>query len=304
MQEVDFIWLNGKMVPWKEATTHFLTHSLHYGTAVFEGIRFYKTDKGPAIFRLGDHVKRLFESAKIVGMKNLPFTEEQVFDAIKLVVKENKLESGYIRPLFYYGYGKMGMDTIGAKIDLGIAAWPWGAYHGFEGVQNGISMKISSIVRHSKNSPFVHSKVSGSYYKSTFAKMDALDSGFDEAIMLDANGIVAECTGENLFLVKEGKLVTPGEKEILVGITRDSIMQLAKDEGIEVVESVIEKEQLNSADECFITGTAAEIVPVGSIEGKTLGSGKPGSITSKLQKAYSDLVHGKNEKRIKWLDFV
>ncbi len=303
MEEVEFIWLNGKFVPWKEATLHFLTHSLHYGTAVFEGIRCYKTDKGPAVFRLQDHVKRLFNSAKITGMENLPFSEEQMLDATKQLIQKNNLQECYIRPLFFYGYGKMGLDTKRVKIGAGIAAWPWGAYLGEEGIKRGASATISPFKRHA-NQVFAQAKVSGIYTNSTLAKMYALNRGFDEAIMLDSQGMVSECTGENIFLVSDGKLFTPDENNILLGITRDSIMQLAKDEGYQVEECEVTKETLFKADECFITGTAAEITPIVEVDGKAIGSGKPGAVTKKMQKDYDDVVHGGLSKWDKWLDFV
>jgi len=304
MQEVDWIWLNGKLVPWKEAKVHFLTHSLHYGTAVFEGIRCYKTGKGPAVFRLKDHVKRLFKSAEIVGMKELPFSEEQIAKAAKTLIKKNGLQECYIRPLLFYGYGKMGLDTIGAKIDAGIAIWPWDTYLGEEGVKKGVSARISSVARIFSKDEFAHAKVSGAYSNSTFAKMEALNSGFEEAIMLDTEGNVAECTGENIFIVKDGKLLTPEKSSILVGITRDSIIKLAGDEGISVSECKISKGQLYSADECFITGTAAEVTPIREVDKKPIVEGKPGPVTKKLQKLYSDAVHGNFEKWDNWMDFL
>ncbi len=291
MEEVEFIWFNGKIVLWKEASIHFLTHSLHYGTAVFEGIRCYKTENGPAIFRLEDHIERLFNSAKIAGMKNIPYDKKQIIDATKEIVKKNKLEECYIRPLFFYGYGKMGLDTVGAKLEAGIAAWPWGVYLGEEGVKNGIRAKIASISRHHPNPIFNQAKISGSYTNSTLAKMEALNAGYDEAIMLDNNGLIAECTGENIFIVKKEKLLTPEKTNILTGITRDSVIKIAEEQGIKVSECKIKKEMLYSADECFITGTAAEITPVREIDDKKIGNGKPGRITKKIQNQYSDAIH-------------
>ncbi len=304
MKEVEFIWFNGKIVPWKEASVHFLTHSLHYGTAVFEGIRCYKTEKGPAIFRLEDHVERLFNSAKIAGMKNLPYDKGQIIDAAKEVVKKNNLKECYIRPLFFYGYGKMGLDTVGAKLEAGIAAWPWGAYLGEEGVKNGIRAKVSSISRHHPNSVFSQAKISGAYTNSTLAKMEALDAGYDEAIMLDTNGLVAECTGENIFIVEKGKLLTPERSNVLAGITRDSVIKIAEDQGIHVSECKIKREMLYSADECFITGTAAEITPVREIDNRLVGNGKPGQVTKKIQKLYYNVIHGRDKKFEKWLELV
>jgi len=303
VEEVEFIWLNGKFVPWKEAKLHFLTHSLHYGTAVFEGIRCYKTEKGPTVFRLRDHVKRLFNSAKIAGMKDLPFSEQKIIDATKQLIQKNNLQECYIRPLFFYGYGKMGLDTRGAKVEAGIAAWPWGAYLGEEGTKRGVRATLSPFKRHA-NQLFAKAKVSGVYANSTLAKMDALNKGFDEAIMLDSQGNVSECTGENIFLVSDGKLFTPEENSILLGITRDSVMQLAKDKGFEVEECQATKEMLFKADECFITGTAAEITPIVKVDGKAIGSGKPGAVTKKMQKDYDNAVHGRLSQWSEWLDFV
>ncbi len=277
---------------------------MHYGTAVFEGIRCYETKAGPAVFRLQDHVKRLFSSASILGMKDLPFDEEQISDAIKQVVKKNGLSQCYLRPLFFYGYGKMGVDTVGSKVEAGIAAWPWGAYLGAEGVEKGVSARISSVRRVFSKAEFSHAKISGAYANSTFAKMEALNSGFEEAILLDVDGNVAECTGENIFIVKSQELLTPEKANILPGITRDSIISLAKDSGLSVSESKIGKEQLFSADECFITGTAAEITPIREIDKRQVGSGRPGPITKRLQKDYNHAVHGLLPKWKHWLEFV
>ncbi|MFH1256471.1 MAG: branched-chain amino acid transaminase [Candidatus Diapherotrites archaeon] len=303
MNETEFIWLNGKMVKWREAQTHFLTHSLHYGTAVFEGIRCYDTPKGPAIFRLKNHIERLMNSAKIMQMKH-GFTQSQLEGACKEVVKANKLRECYIRPLIFYGYGKMGLDTKGAPVEAGVAAWPWGAYLGEEGIKNGIKARISSYRRHYVKQELAHSKTTGHYTISTLAKMEALNSGYEEAIMLDLEEKVCECTGENLFIVKDGMLLTPPTKFALVGITRDSVMKVAGDSGIEVKEEFFGKEELYSADEAFMTGTAAEVTPIREVDGKTIGKGKPGEITKKLQQKFYSIIHGKEEKYKEWLDFV
>lgn len=303
MQEVEFIWMNGKLLPWKEANIHILTHTLHYGTGVFEGIRCYNTEKGPAVFRLKDHISRLMKSADIMQIK-VPYKEEELFDAVKETVKANKLNECYIRPIVYYGYGKMGLDTVDAKVDVSIAAWPWGAYLGEEGIKNGIKARISSYRRHYVKEELAKSKTTGYYTISTLAKMEALNTGFNEAIMLDLEGNVCECTGENLFIVKDSKLITPPTKYALVGITRDSIMQIAKDSGVEMGEEFFDKEALYSADEVFLTGTAAEVTPIREIDKKQIGEGKPGPVTKKLQEKFFEVIRGKDTKYEKWLDFV
>ena len=303
MEETEFIWMNGKMVKWKDATTHFLTHSLHYGTAVFEGIRCYDTEKGPAVFRLKEHVKRLFDSAHIMQMP-VPYNPQQINDVIKQVVAENKLRQCYIRPLIYYGYGIMGLATKGAKVDVGIAAWPWGTYLGDEGVKNGIRMKIASVMRHHPNIMMTKSKTSANYANSTMAKMEAINAGFDEAIMLDPQGFVSECSGENIFIVRNGVLMTPPTSNALEGITRASILEVAKNEGIEVAEQLFPRDTLYTADEAFLTGTAAEVTPIKEVDNRIIGAGKPGPITKKLQAKFFDIVKGKEKKYEKWLDYV
>jgi len=303
MNEAKWIWLNGSLVPWKKAQVHFLAHALHYGSAVFEGIRCYETPKGPAVFRLTDHVKRLFYSADVFGMK-IPYTEKEVYDAVIGTVKANKLRECYIRPIAYYGYGQMGLNPVGAKVDFGIAAWPWGAYLGAEGLENGIRMKISDWVRPPTHIMPTNAKVSGNYVNSIVAKLDAVKTGFEEAILLDCNGNVAECTGENIFIVKNNVLVSPPTDNTLKGITRDSIMRIAKDSGIAVKEKFFKKEELYAADEAFLTGTAAEVTPIREIDNKTIGAGKPGPVTKKLQAKFYEIVKGKDKKYEKWLDFV
>ncbi len=303
MEETKFIWMNGKMVEWKDAKVHFLTHTLHYGTGVFEGIRCYNTPKGPAIFRLKDHTKRLFYSASVVNMK-IPFSEEEINEATLAVVRENELKECYIRPLVFFGYGNMGLSTVNCKVDVGIAAWPWGAYLGDEGINNGIRMKISSWIRPPTNIMPTHAKVCGNYVNSTIAKIDALNTGYAEAILLDLKENVAECTGENLFMLKDSVLITPPTDNTLDGITRKSMMTIAKDIGIEVREELFNRDQLYKADEVFITGTAAEATPVREIDNNAIGSGKPGPITKKLIAKYADAIHGKIPKYEKWLDYV
>jgi len=303
LEETEFIWFNGKMQKWKETQTHFLTHSLHYGTAVFEGIRCYKTEKGPAVFRLKDHIKRLIESGKIAGME-IPYTEEELVKATKEVIKKNKVNECYIRPIAYYGYGKMGLDTKGAVIDVGIALWPWGAYLGEEGKLKGIRAKVSSYSRHHVNSMMIHAKISGSYVNSTMAKMESLKAGYEEAVMLDTQGFVAECTGENIFIAKGGKVFTPPTSVCLKGITRDSVINILKDNGIEVIEKQLSRDEVYVADECFLTGTAAEITPIRELDDKKIGSGSAGKITQMVQEKYHSIIHGKDKKYEKWLDFT
>ncbi len=303
MNETDFIWVNGKMIKWQDATTHVLTHSLHYGSGVFEGIRCYDTNNGPAVFRLKEHIKRFFASAELIYLK-IPFTEEQILEAVKEIVRKNKLKECYIRPIAYYGYGKMGLDTTGAKVDVVVAAWPWGAYLGEEGLEKGIRAKISSYCRpHPKSVP-IHAKVTGVYVNSTLAKMEALRTGFEEAVMLDYEGNVAECSGENIFIIKEGVLITPPLDLCLAGITRDSIITIARKKGIKVVEQVITRDDLLSAEECFITGTAAELTPVREIDNKKIGTGTAGKITAQIQEEYKKIIHGTSAKFLNWLEFV
>ncbi|MEK6957550.1 MAG: branched-chain amino acid transaminase [archaeon] len=303
MEETDFIWMDGKMVPWKDARIHVLTHTLHYGTGVFEGIRCYETPKGPAIFRLKDHIKRLVQSAHIVQMKP-NFTQKQYEDACKQVVRENKLKECYIRPIIYYGYGQMGLATGKCVTNSAVAAWPWGSYLGEEGIKNGIRAKISSYSRHSVNAMMTKSKTTGNYVNSTLAKMEALNAGYEEAIMLDPLGYVSECTGENIFIVRDNELITPPAINALEGITRKSIMQVALDEGIKIREQLFTRDQLYIADEVFLTGTAAEVTPIRSVDDRIIGEGKPGPITKKLQAKFYDIIHGKEKKYDAWLDYV
>jgi len=297
------IWMDGKFVDWDSAKVHVLTHALHYGSAVFEGIKCYETDKGPAIFRLKDHNNRLFHSAEVYHMK-VPFSKEDIFNAIKNIVKENNLKSCYIRPLIYLGYGPMGLNPIDSPVKVSIAAWPWGAYLGEDGIKKGISLKTSSYPRNHTNETLASAKISGHYVNSILAKREAVSSGYDESVMLDVKGNVSECSGENIFIVKDNVLKTTPIGTILPGITRSSIMQLAKDFGYEVKEEHFKKEDIYKADECFLTGTAAELTPVRALDDKDIGAGKPGHITMKLQKAFMDILHGKNSKYEKWLEYI
>jgi len=303
VEAVDFIWMNGKMVPWKDAKIHILTHTLHYGSGVFEGLRCYNTSKGPAIFRLKDHMKRLMQSAKILELKP-NFSEKEYFDACKKIVTVNKLKECYIRPIIYFGYGKMGLATGECKVDSSVAAWNWGTYLGDEGVKNGISVKISPYTRVHSKEILSKSKICGNYFNSTLAKMDALKTGYEEAIMLDPEGFISECTGENIFMVKNNTLITPTTKNALEGITRKSIMDIAKNENIVVKEKDFTKEDLYNSDEVFLTGTAAEVTPIREVDHRIIGEGKPGPVTKKLQKKFFEIIHGKDPKYEKWLDFV
>lgn len=300
LQATEKIWLNGKFVPWNDAKIHVLTHTLHYGTGVFEGIRCYKTDSGSAVFRLKEHVDRLFTSMHICLMES-PFTREQIFEAVLETIRVNKIDACYIRPIAYIGYGAMGIFPKENPIDLAIAVWPWGSYLGEEGLKNGIRVKISSFNRPHVNSTMVRSKTSANYANSLLAKREALKDGYDEAMLLDTDGYVAEGSGENVFIVRNGKLKTPPLTAILEGITRDTIIQLAQEHGIPLVEERFTRDELYIADEAFFTGTAAEITPIREVDNRKIGSGKPGPITQKLQAAFFDIVHGRDKKHAPWL---
>jgi branched-chain amino acid aminotransferase len=297
------IWMDGKFVNWDDAKVHILTHSLHYGLGVFEGIRCYKTNKGPAVFRLKDHVERLFKSAHIFTIK-IPFKEEEIFEAIKETIRVNKIDSCYIRPIVFIGYGNMGVYPKNNPVQVAIAVWKWGAYLGEEGLKNGIKVKISSFIRNHVNSNLSRGKVCGYYVNSQLAKMEAISCGCDEAILLDTEGYVSEGSGENIFIVRKGVLKTTPLTSILEGITRDTVIKIAIDSGIEVKEERFTRDELYIADEVFLTGTAAEITPVREVDERTIGNGKRGPVTQKLQKLFFDIVQGKNKKYLHWLDFV
>jgi branched-chain amino acid aminotransferase len=294
------IWHDGKMVPWREATTHVLTHSLHYGLAVFEGLRAYKTVNGTAIFRLKEHTERMFNSAHIYMMK-IPFDRETLMQAQKDVVRANKLESCYVRPIAFYGSEKMGVSPKGAQVHVSIAAWPWGAYLGAEGLEKGIRVKTSSYARHHVNVSMCRAKYSGTYANSILANMEATEHGYDEGLLLDVDGFVAEGAGENLFMVKNGRIYEPELNSALIGITRDSVIQLAADLGYQVEAKRITRDDLYIADEVFFTGTAAEVTPVREVDGRTVGAGRRGPITEKLQSMFFDVVNGRSEKYRHWL---
>ncbi len=304
LKSTKFIWMNGKFVPWKDAKVHVLTHTLHYGMGVFEGIRCYATPKGPAVFRLKDHICRLENSAKLVGMK-LPYSVTRLVRAVKGTIKANRIEECYIRPIAYYSYGVMGLNPEGSNVDVAIAVWPWGTYLGEEGLKCGIRAKISPWRRIHQSILPPQAKVVANYSNSILAKMDALKSGYDEAILLNLDGYVAEGPGENVFMVKGGKLVTPPTSSgALKGITRDSIIKIASDEGISREERNISPERLYSADEAFFTGTAAEVTPIREVDGRKIGNGGRGPITERLQRIFFNAVRGKEPKYKSWLDLV
>jgi branched-chain amino acid aminotransferase len=297
------IWYDGKLVPWRNATTHVLTHSLHYGLAVFEGVRAYNTVKGTAIFRLREHTQRLLNSAHIYMMK-IPYSIDTLMDAQKEVVRANKLESCYLRPIAFYGSEKMGVSPKGNSVHVAIAAWPWGAYLGAEAIEKGIRVKTSSYARHHVNVSMTRAKYSGTYANSILANLEATEHGYDEGLLLDVDGFVAEGSGENLFMVKDGKIYEPELNSALIGITRESIITLARDMGYSVGTKRITRDDLYIADEAFFTGTAAEVTPIRELDGRIIGSGQRGPITAKLQKAFFECVNGKSEKHADWLSPV
>lgn len=303
IQESRKIWMDGRLVDWKDAQVHVLTHSLHYGLGVFEGIRCYRGDRGSAVFRLKEHVDRLFASAHVVQMK-IPYTPEQIARAVVETVKVNGLDECYIRPLVYIGYGGMGLYVEKNPIQVSIAAWRWGTYLGEEGLQSGIRAKISSITRHHVNITMTRAKITGNYSNSQLAKREVKEAGYDEAILLDPDGYVAEGPGENIFIVKNGVLKTTPLTSILEGITRDTVIDLAKDQAIPVVQERFTRDELYLADEAFFTGTAAEVTPIREVDERTVGSGKPGPVTQTLQNRFFDAVHGKTDKYLAWLTFV
>ncbi|MBI1823878.1 MAG: branched-chain amino acid transaminase [Nitrospirae bacterium] len=300
LKETKFIWLDGKLVPWGEAKVHVLTHSLHYGLGVFEGIRCYKGSAGPVIFRLKEHTERLFDSAHITRMK-IPFSIKEIMDATIETVKTNGLEEGYIRPLVFIGYGEMGLYVKENPIQVMIAAWPWGTYLGDEGIKSGIRVKISSFTRHHVNISMTRAKVSGYYVNSQIAKLEAKELGFDEALLLDTEGYVAEGPGENIFIVRKGELKTVPLTSILDGITRNSVMTLARELGIPFREERFTRDELYIADEAFFTGTAAEITPIREVDGRQIGKGKPGPITQRIQEKFFNIVRGKEKSHAEWL---
>ncbi len=302
METAEFIWQNGELVPWAEAKTHVLSHGLHYGTGVFEGIRCYETERGPAIFRNREHLDRLEKSAELYYFE-LPYSAEQLRTAIHELIGRNGLHACYIRPLAFRGYGEMGLYAQSAPIEVIIAVWPWGAYLGEEGKKQGIRTKVSSWRTISGDSLIPHAKASGQYLNSILAKTESANAGYDEAILLDQHGCVSEGSGENVFVVRDGTLCTPGHTSaILDGITRSSVVQIARDLGYRVEERSIARAELYLADEVFLTGTAAEMVPVRSVDDHELGD--PGEITRVIQAKFEDALHGRAEEYLEWLDFV
>jgi len=337
------IWYDGKLVPWREATTHVLTHTLHYGMGVFEGVRAYKAEQGTAIFRLDEHTDRLFRSAHILGMK-MPYDKATISEAQRTVVRENKLESGYLRPMAFFGSEAMGISAKNLSVHVIVAAWPWGAYLGQDALEHGIRVKTSSFSRHHVNVTMCKAKANGNYMNSILAHKEAETDGYDEALLLDVDGFVAEGSGENVFIIRKGKLITPDLTSALEGITRDTIIQLAaeiglplvekritRDEvysadeafftgtaaevtpireldtaeiGLPLVEKRITRDEVYSADEAFFTGTAAEVTPIRELDNRTIGSGDRGPITARLQSMYFDCVHGRDKRHIDWLTVV
>jgi branched-chain amino acid aminotransferase len=298
------IWMDGALVDWRDAKIHVLSHTLHYGCGAFEGVRAYRTDKGTAIFRLREHTERLFNSAKILRMK-IPFTLDQVMEAQRTVVRENKLESCYLRPLTWIGDKKLGVSPKGNSIHLMVAAWAWGAYLGEEGLKRGIRVKTSSYTRHHVNITMTQAKAVSNYTNSILANMEATDEGYDEAMLLDASGFVSEGAGENLFVIKNGVVYTPDlSAGALNGITRNTIFHVCADLGLKVVEKRITRDEVYICDEAFFTGTAAEVTPIRELDRIELGSGSRGPITEKIQSAFFDIVNGRNPKYAEWLTLV
>ncbi len=297
------IWLDGEFVPWREAKTHVLTHTLHYGMGVFEGVRAYKAGKGTAIFRLAEHTDRLFRSAHILNMP-MPYDKDTINQACLDTVKNNELETAYLRPMCFYGSEGMGLRADGLKVHVMVAAWEWGSYLGNEGLKKGIRIKTSSYTRHHVNITMCKAKANGNYMNSMLALQEALTDGYDEALLLDNEGYVAEGSGENIFIVRNGVIYTPDLTSALEGITRETIMQFAEENNIEVKEKRITRDEVWVADEAFFTGTAAEVTPIRELDNRQIGEGKRGPITEKLQKQYFDCVEGKLEQYKNWLSYI
>lgn len=302
IEKTEKIWMDGSLVNWDEAKVHVLTHTLHYGSGVFEGIRAYPTDRGPAVFRLTDHMRRLHDSASLL-MMDIPYSVEELVEATKETIRVNGVESCYIRPIAFLGYGEMGLNPLPSPVQVSIAVWPWGSYLGDEGVKNGVRMKISTWRRMDPNINPVAAKGTGVYINSSLAKVEALKGGYDEAILLNMAGTVSEATGENVFVVKDGVLLTPPlSAGALEGLTRDTVMTIARDLGYEVREQTLLRTDLYLADEAFLCGTAAEIVPMRSVDDREIG--EPGEVTRKIQESYFAIVHGQVEKYADWLEYA
>jgi len=304
IQPVDKIWMDGKLLDWEDATVHVLTHALHYGSGAFEGVRAYETSRGPAIFRLSDHVRRLFRSCHVYQME-IPFSQDEVAQAVVDTVRANGLRSCYIRPLVYRGYGEMGLNPLFAPVNVTVACWPWGSYLGDEGLQKGVRAKISSWKRNDHNILPPGAKATGQYINSGLAKVEAVNAGYDEAIMLNMAGYVTDGSGENVFIVKDGALHTPPfQAGCLDGITRDSIMAIARDLGVRVQERNLSRLDLYTADEAFYTGTAAEVVPIREVDDRAVGTNGPGPVTKELQRVFFAAAHGEDPRYESWLTFV
>jgi branched-chain amino acid aminotransferase len=298
------IWMDGEFVDWDSARIHVLTHTLHYGCGVFEGIRAYPTENGPAVFRLTDHIVRLYNSARIFMME-VPFGLDEIVEATKATVRVNGLEQCYIRPLVYLGYGEMGLNPLPAPVNVSIAVWPWGSYLGDEGIANGVRMKISSWQRHDPNAMPPAAKGTGMYINSSMAKIEAIKAGYDEAILLSPQGYVSECTGENIFIVRGGRIITPPVSAgALEGITQSSVMSIAADLGYEVETGHILRSDLYTAEEAFLSGTAAEVVPIASVDDRVVGDGRPGVITRRIQEVFHRAVRGEVDRYKDWVEYV
>ena len=295
-----WIWFDGEMVPWREAKTHLLTHTLHYGMGVFEGVRAYHAEQGTAIFRLQEHTERLFNSAHILGML-VPYDRDTINQAHIAAIRENKLDSAYIRPMFFYGSEGMGLRADNLRVHCMVAAWSWGAYLGDEAIQNGIRIRVSSFTRHHVNITMCRAKANGNYMNSMLALQEALHDGYDEALLLDSEGYVMEGSGENIFIIKEGVIYTPDLTSALDGITRKTVMTLCDELGIPVIEKRITRDEVYIADEAFFTGTAAEVTPIREVDNRAIGCGGRGPITEKLQSLYFDQVHGRRDEHPEWL---
>jgi branched-chain amino acid aminotransferase len=302
--ESKYIWMNGELVEFEKATLHFLTPALHYGVGVFEGIRCYDSDRGPAVFRLREHIKRLINSAKVLGFREFPYSVDELVEAVRMTVSVNGFQACYIRPLVYLTDGGWNLTVDAGKPGVGIAVWEWNNYLGAEALENGIRANITSFTRHHPNVTMTKAKITGNYANSVLAKTESVRLGFDEAIMLDPQGYVAECTGENLFVVREGKVYTTPTAPVLEGITRDTIITLCRDLGYEVVEAAISRDQLYIADEDFVCGTAAECIALREIDYREIGDGKMGPVTRSVQAAFHDAVLGRGPRSSEWLDYV
>ena len=304
LQKTEKIWMDGELVDWDDAKIHILTHTLHYGSGVFEGIRAYATSRGPAVFRLTDHIARLFNSAKIFFI-DIPFSPAELIEATKETVRVNGLDACYIRPIVYLGYGEMGLNPLPCPVQVSIAVWPWGTYLGDEGIANGVRCKISSWQRHDPNAMPPAAKGIGMYVNSSMAKIEALKAGYDEAILLSPQGYVSECTGENIFIVKGGKIITPPVSAgALEGITQSSVFAIAKDLDYEVETGHILRSDLYTADEAFLSGTAAEVVPINSVDDRVVADGKPGPMTRRIQEVFFSTVRGEIDRYKEWVEYV